>query len=205
MSIHVTPIPRLITLATPAFTLGTANTAGDAITAIASNSTILTYDTTVASTLAFGGSATTGSATVSARRDHSHGMPADPATAEASQAQMEAASVGTVYASPRRTQYHPGVAKAWCKFNGTSAGPITPDADYNCDDVTDNGTGNYTVNWTTDFSGSAYCVTATCASQNYMSQDGGAATAGGAQMFCNNDSGSVEDTSVIYVAAFGDQ
>lgn len=74
MSIHVTPIPRLTVLTAPAFTLGTANAAGSAITAVASDSTLLVYDTTVPTTISSaGGSAATGSATVSARRDHAHG------------------------------------------------------------------------------------------------------------------------------------
>mgnify|MGYP003154521737 FL=1 len=43
MAIHVTPIPRLVQLTTPAFTLGTANAAGAAITAVASNSTLAVF------------------------------------------------------------------------------------------------------------------------------------------------------------------
>jgi hypothetical protein len=70
VSIQVTPIPRLTTLTTPAFTLGTANAAGDAITAVASNSTILTYDTTDPAAVA--ASAAVGTATTAARRDHVH-------------------------------------------------------------------------------------------------------------------------------------
>jgi len=40
MSINVTPIPRLIDLAVPAFTFGETNTAGTAGTAVSSNSAI---------------------------------------------------------------------------------------------------------------------------------------------------------------------
>lgn len=70
MTIHVTPIPRLTTLVAPAFTLGTTNAAGAAITAVSSNSTILTYDTTVPEAVA--GASATGSATTATRRDHVH-------------------------------------------------------------------------------------------------------------------------------------
>jgi hypothetical protein len=70
MSIIVTPIPRIIDLATPAFTLGTANSAGTAQTAVASDSTLLVFDTTNPAAVA--ASAAVGSATVSARRDHVH-------------------------------------------------------------------------------------------------------------------------------------
>jgi len=71
MAINVTPIPRLTTFGAPGFTLGTSNAGGDSQIAVASNSTLLAYDTTVpAETLAV---SATGSATTSARRDHVHG------------------------------------------------------------------------------------------------------------------------------------
>ena len=76
MTINVTPIPRLIDLAAPSFTLGTSNVAGDAETAVASNSTLLAFDATVPTTIAYSASAAAGSATVTARRDHTHGMAA---------------------------------------------------------------------------------------------------------------------------------
>ena len=72
MSINVTPIPRLIDLAVPAFTLGTSNAAGSAETAVASDSTLLAFDATVPTTITTA-SAAAGSATVTARRDHVHG------------------------------------------------------------------------------------------------------------------------------------
>ena len=74
MSIHVTPIPKLTNFGVPAFSLGTANAAGDSLTAVASNSTLLTFDTTVPADV---GTSAAGSATVTARRDHVHagGLP----------------------------------------------------------------------------------------------------------------------------------
>ena len=71
MSISVTPIPRLTELTTPAFTLGTANAAGDALTSVASNSTLLAFDT---SNPADVGTTAVGSATVASRRDHGHAI-----------------------------------------------------------------------------------------------------------------------------------
>jgi len=90
MAINVTPIPRLTVLAAPAFTLGTANAAGDALSAVASNSTILTYDATDPAAVA--AAAVVGRATTAARRDHVH--------------------TGTPATSP-------GVAKAWCYVAST--------------------------------------------------------------------------------------
>lgn len=71
MAIHVTPIPRLTVLTAPAFTLGTANTAGSAVTAVASDSTLLTFDTTVPADV--GTSSATGDTSTAARRNHVHG------------------------------------------------------------------------------------------------------------------------------------
>jgi hypothetical protein len=70
MAIHVTPIPRLTVLTTPAFTLGTSNAAGSAATAVASNSTLLAFDAVAPQPVA--SLAVVGSSTVSSRRDHVH-------------------------------------------------------------------------------------------------------------------------------------
>jgi len=70
MSIQVTPIPRLTSFAAPALTLGTTNAAGTADTTIATDSTILAFDTTLPAAV---GTAAVGSATVAPRRDHVHG------------------------------------------------------------------------------------------------------------------------------------
>jgi len=80
MSIVVTPIPRLIDLAAPAFTLGTSNAAGSAATAVASDSTLLAFDTTVPDAITYGQSGAAGTAVVTSRRDHAHAMAAEPTT-----------------------------------------------------------------------------------------------------------------------------
>jgi hypothetical protein len=80
MTIHVTPIPRLVSLVAPDFTLSTSNVAGSEKTAVASDATILTYDASVPTTIASPSTSTTAAATGSAatagRRDHVHGSPA---------------------------------------------------------------------------------------------------------------------------------
>ena len=70
MTINVTPIPKIIEFAAPAFTLGTANTAGSAASAVASDSTLLVFDAVDPSSV--GASNSVGSAVVSSRRDHVH-------------------------------------------------------------------------------------------------------------------------------------
>ena len=76
MSIQVTPIPRLTVLTVPAFTLGTANAAGSADTAIASDSTLLVFDTTLPDAITYGQSGAAGTSATAARRSHAHAMAA---------------------------------------------------------------------------------------------------------------------------------
>ena len=50
-------------------------------------------------------------------------------------------------------------ARAWVNFNGTSASPITPRANYNVSSVTKNATGDYTLNFTIALADANYsCV-----------------------------------------------
>ncbi len=74
----------------------------------------------------------------------------------ATQAQQETATSTAVVVTPGRQQYHPSAAKAWVNFNGTGAVPIRDS--YNVSSITDNTTGDYTVNFSTSFSGANYSV-----------------------------------------------
>ena len=51
------------------------------------------------------------------------------------------------------------VAKAWVNFNGT--GTVAIRASYNVSSITDNNTGDYTVNFTTAFADANYAMTGT--------------------------------------------
>jgi len=51
--------------------------------------------------------------------------------------------------------------KAWVNFNGTTASPSTIRASYNVSSVTKNGTGDYTVNFTTAMVDANYAITGT--------------------------------------------
>jgi len=76
----------------------------------------------------------------------------------ATQAEMEAASSTTVFVSPGRLHFHPGVAKVWAAIFWSSGTP-TGEASYNVTSYTDNGAGDVTVNFTTAFSSNNYsCV-----------------------------------------------
>jgi hypothetical protein len=52
----------------------------------------------------------------------------------------------------------PTEVKAWIAFNGTGTPAIT--GSFNVTSITDHGTGNYTINFTTAFSDANYCMTA---------------------------------------------
>jgi len=61
-----------------------------------------------------------------------------------------------------------GSAKAWVNFNGTSTVAIR--ASYNVSSITDNGTGDYTINFTNAFTDANYAITASAkynSSTNY--------------------------------------
>jgi hypothetical protein len=76
------------------------------------------------------------------------------AASVATQAEMEAASSTTTVVTPGRTQYHPGVAKAWLKCD--TAGTIN--ASHNISSITDTATGRVTVTIGTDFSSANYVI-----------------------------------------------
>jgi hypothetical protein len=54
-------------------------------------------------------------------------------------------------------QIYNGAAKAWVNFNGT--GTVAIRAQFNVSSITDNGTGNYTANFTTALTDANYAVT----------------------------------------------
>lgn len=58
-------------------------------------------------------------------------------------------------------------AKAWVNFNGT--GTVAIRDDFNVSSITDNGTGDYTINFSSSMSGTNYCIAIGVASQSYPS------------------------------------
>jgi len=93
-------------------------------------------------------------------------------------------------------------AKAWCVTNSDS----TIRASYNVRSITDNGAGDYEVNWGIPFKSNSYCVVATSGnpanggSHNIIS-NGGSATK--VKLYCTNAAGNPADTPVC-VVAFGE-
>ena len=56
--------------------------------------------------------------------------------------------------------------RAWVNFNGT--GVVAIRASYNVSSITDNGTGDYTVNFTSALTDANYCIQGTCEGQSNM-------------------------------------
>jgi hypothetical protein len=77
----------------------------------------------------------------------------------ATAANMEAATAGKVVTADVQHR-HPGHPKAWVNFNGT--GTVAIRADEGVASITDNGTGNYTVNYDTAFSSANYAALLSC-------------------------------------------
>ena len=153
MTIHVTPIPSILELATPAFTLGLTNTAGVAVTAVSSNSGLLAFDATVPGSISYGQSAGTGAATVASRRDHEHGMAASDAVAVASQAEVIAETSTAAYVPPDLMRDSPGVAKA---YGRVAADGTLQSGSYNVESTASGSAGNYIWTWLTDFANTVY-------------------------------------------------
>jgi len=191
MTIQVTPIPRLTSLTTPAFTLGLTNAAGDALTAVASNSTLLAFDTTAPASVSTANA--TGSATVASRRDHVH-----EGTVAASAAQVTTATSTTLFVSPGRTKYSPSALKVWGKFEQVGGQTIL--IDEGLDSITDAGTGVSTLAFDADFNGVNYSFASDSSSYTTTCDT---FAAGSCKVKVFNDSGSAEDSGEVSLMATG--
>jgi len=123
----------------------------------------------------------------------------------ATQAQQEAGTDITVGVTPGRQQFHPSAAKAWVIFN--ASGTIA--ASFNVSSVTDNGVGNWTVNFTVNFSSVNYMAQITIsrpATPSTVVYEGPTKTAGSCQIqTVRTDTQGAVDTARINAVFFGDQ
>jgi len=96
------------------------------------------------------------------------------------------------------------MCRAWVNFDGTT-GPGTIRGSGNVSSVTRNGTGDYTVNFTTAMPDVDYACTALSESGAGTGNKGpyqGTSTSSGARVFLYNAAGALVDTSLISVAIF---
>lgn len=127
-------------------------------------------------------------------------------TANASQADMETGTSTAVAVVPGVMKYHPGVAKAWVSFNGTGTPSII--SSYNVSSITDNGTGDYTINYTTSFSSStSYAAVANGVISGPSPRWGAPVSysAGSTQIMTRDAADNPVDVILATLAAFGDQ
>lgn len=141
------------------------------------------------------------------------GTPLAGSVAAATQAQMETATSTAVMVTPGRTQYHPGVAKAWIVYNGSTDSILS---DYGFASVTKNGTGDYSFTIDTAFSSANYAIVFgglvwSNANQSAIASvyNGTTPTTTGFRVECNAVGGAVVqarvDVTRLCIALFGDQ
>ena len=100
-----------------------------------------------------------------------------------------------------------GRAKAWINFDGTAASIGTGRESYNVSSVTDNGTGDYTINFTNNMANANYAVVISSnmlgsnANAAYETIDSISTSSVGIKVI---HSAAFQDTSIVCVAVFGD-
>jgi len=97
-------------------------------------------------------------------------------------------------------------ALAWVNFNGT--GTVAIRSSYNVSSITDNGTGNYTVNFATALSDANYSVTGTAGNaasgtRILMTPYSTAPSTTAAQVGVQNSAFTLTDTEYVQVQIFG--
>ena len=136
-------------------------------------------------------------------------------TGQATQAAIEAETNENTYVPPDLMKHHPGVGKAWLNFDGTT---VDGNADlagvgdsYNVTSVVDNGSGDYTIAWATDFSSANYALAGMARSATTSQSltvgvaNDAAPAAGSVTIEVQNDAGTKADEEYISVMAMGDQ
>ena len=125
------------------------------------------------------------------------GLPDDCiTTAEIAANAVTTAKLGTAEAS--------GLCKAWVNFNGTSTVAIR--ASYNVSSITDNGTGDYTVNFTTALADANYSPVITggtsAAADSFGFYGHHTTSTGSYRARFNNTGGTAFDFNLASVAIF---
>ena len=111
-------------------------------------------------------------------------------------------SDGSTTTQPSIPALAPAMAKAWVRFNGS--GTVGVMAGYNVSSVTDLGTGQYRVNYTTNLSSDNYSVVVSTsgASYSYNSRPNDLTTSNCA-IDVSNGSSAYRDDGRVYAVIFG--
>lgn len=135
-------------------------------------------------------------------------LPAGSLTGAAVQADMETATSLTTFVNPGVAKFAPSAAKAWA-FGIYSAGTPTLQANLGVSSLTDNGTGDLTINLTTAFSSANWAPILTgglnIGSTAYLFASLGGITASTVRVFfVNYATGAANDTQFFSFVGFGD-
>ena len=99
-----------------------------------------------------------------------------------------------------------GIAKAWVNFNGT--GTVAIRASYNVSSITDNGTGDYTVNFTTALADANYAIAGDAGGTSGGGvtisdySHGTARSSSSARIACVSSGGTLSDSAQVAVSIF---
>lgn len=119
------------------------------------------------------------------------------------QSDMETATSNTTYVTPGRTQYHPGVAKAYVNW---TVGGTSINRAYNVGSITRTAAGDYTVNFTTSFSDTNYSWSISFVNTTALMGMATTVSTGSLRLSIRNTSGTLTDPSGnICVVCYGDQ
>lgn len=127
----------------------------------------------------------------------------------AAKSDQTTATSTTLAVTPARQQNHPSAIKAWAKFsdNGTSVSVL---ASFNVSSITRNGTGDYTVNFTTAFANTNYVGVAMgsndgVADASIVRRPNTAQTTTAMRFLFTNTGGSASNANPGFVMFVGDQ
>jgi len=100
-----------------------------------------------------------------------------------------------------------GVAAAWVNFNGT--GTIAARDSENVSSLTDNGTGDYTVNFSNAFAASNYCIVGTCGQTTnddafFYINDSATTTTSSIRFRLRTHNGNLNDAVIVNAGIHGD-
>lgn len=132
------------------------------------------------------------------------------------QSDQETGSSNAVAVTPGVQQFHKSAAKAWVVFDGSAGTPSVIDG-YNVASITDNGSGDWTVNFTTSFSSANYAAAGSASATTggttlglYFDRNAGggtrvARTVSAIRVNAYSLAGAATDSPLVSVVCYGDQ
>jgi len=129
---------------------------------------------------------------------------ADAAEISANQAATTAEATATAIVNSLLPTLNSTI-KAWINFNG--AGTIAIKDSFNVTSIGDNGTGDYTITWDTDFATVNYCAVGNVKATSGNIRTLGITTqaVGSLRVLVKDDAGTACDVAIVNVIAIGDQ